>query len=91
MAITDTKASRDLVTATEYNTIADTVNQVREEGLGQNLTINGATFVGFVLNNLTTTERDNISTPPTGAVIFNTTTSKINVYNGSSWEVVTST
>lgn len=38
---------------------------------------------------VTTTERDAL-TVTAGAVVFNLTTSKLNTYNGSSWEVVTS-
>lgn len=34
---------------------------------------------------MTTTERDNISSPPTGLMIFNATTTKYNTYNGTSW------
>jgi hypothetical protein len=37
-----------------------------------------------VFDNLTTTERDSL-TPQTGGVIFNTTTSKMEYYNGSNW------
>ncbi len=33
----------------------------------------------------TTTERDAISSPTTGMVIYNTTTAQLEVYNGSSW------
>ena len=41
---------------------------------------------GVQIPNLTTTERDAISSPETGALIWNTTTSAINQYNGSAWE-----
>ena len=37
----------------------------------------------------TTTERDAISGPPTGLVVYNSTTNKLNSYNGSAWEEVT--
>jgi len=42
---------------------------------------------GVQIPNLTTTERDAISSPETGALIWNTTTSAINQYNGSAWEI----
>ena len=37
------------------------------------------------LLNVTTTERDAISSPNPGLMIFNTTTSTTNFYNGSAW------
>lgn len=43
----------------------------------------------LVLASYTTTARDALSVPA-GTLIFNTTTSKINVYTGSAWEAVTS-
>ena len=42
---------------------------------------------GVQIPNLTTTERNAISSPETGALIWNTTTSAINQYNGSAWEI----
>jgi len=38
---------------------------------------------------MTTTQRNAISTPLAGIVIYNTSTNKLNVYTGS-WEAVTS-
>lgn len=38
----------------------------------------------------TTTNRDLIVNPPTGYIIYNTTTNKLNFYNGSAWAAVTS-
>ncbi len=40
---------------------------------------------GLLMPRLTTTERDAITSPATGLIIYNTTTSKFNFYNGSSW------
>lgn len=42
---------------------------------------------GVQIPNLSTTERNAISSPETGAIIWNTTTSEINQYNGSAWEI----
>lgn len=42
---------------------------------------------GMLLPRMTTTERDNITSPATGLMIYNTTTGKFNYYNGSSWVV----
>ncbi len=39
---------------------------------------------------MTTAQRDAIASPPTGGMIYNTTTNKLNVYTGSAWEAVTS-
>lgn len=43
----------------------------------------------FIAPSYTTTDRDNL-TPKQGLVIFNTTTSKLNFYDGSAWRAVTS-
>lgn len=37
---------------------------------------------------LTTAQRDAITSPPAGLMIYNSTTRKINFYNGSAWEIV---
>lgn len=49
-----------------------------------------STTQGFLPPRMTTTQRDAIVAPPEGLQIHNTTTHKINFYNGSAWEVVTS-
>jgi len=40
----------------------------------------------FTPPKLTTSERDNISSPGEGVVIFNTTTKKLEVYDGNGWQ-----
>lgn len=40
------------------------------------------------IEELTTTQRDAIASPRTGTIIYNTTTNKINFYNGSAWRAV---
>lgn len=50
--------------------------------------IRSPTGVGLPI--LTTTERDAISSPEEGKLIYNTTTNKLNFYNGTSWQAVTS-
>jgi microcystin-dependent protein len=47
-----------------------------------------STSQGFLPPVLTTTQRDNISSPATGLKIFNSTTSQHETYNGSSWEAI---
>jgi len=49
-----------------------------------------STTQGFLPPRMTTAQRDGISNPVEGLVVYNTTTSKLNVYNGSAWEAVTS-
>lgn len=49
-----------------------------------------STTKGFRLMNMTTTQRDAISSPPAGLCVYNSTTNKLNVYSGSAWEAVTS-
>ncbi|MFY0605850.1 MAG: hypothetical protein JXR10_03990 [Cyclobacteriaceae bacterium] len=44
-----------------------------------------STTKGFLLPRLTTAERDVITSPAAGLMIFNTTTSKFNGYDGASW------
>lgn len=49
-----------------------------------------STTKGFRPPSMTTTERNAISTPIAGLMIYNNTTNKLNFYNGSAWEAVTS-
>lgn len=46
--------------------------------------------IKFVLPVLTTTERNSIGVPSEGWLIFNTTTNKLNFYDGTAWRQVTS-
>lgn len=46
-----------------------------------------STTLGFLPPRMTTTERDAISSPATGLVVYNTTTNLLNFYNGSSWQI----
>jgi len=50
-----------------------------------------STQLVFLPPRMTTTQRNLITPVPTGAVIYNTTTNKLNVYTGAGWEAVTST
>jgi hypothetical protein len=49
-----------------------------------------STTRGFLPPRMTTAQRDAISSPPAGLMIYNTTTNKLNVHTASSWEAVTS-
>jgi hypothetical protein len=49
-----------------------------------------STTRGFLPPRMTTAQRNAISTPPAGLMIYNTTTNKLNVRTASSWEAVTS-
>jgi hypothetical protein len=44
-----------------------------------------------ILPSMTTVVRDAVSSPAGGSLIFNSTTNKLNFYNGTAWEAVTST
>lgn len=50
-----------------------------------------STTKGFLPPRMTTTQRDAISSPAAGLQIYNTTTAKANVYNGSAWTELSST
>ncbi len=49
-----------------------------------------STTKGFLPPRMTEVQRDAISSPPAGLMIYNTTTNKLNFYNGTAWEAVTS-
>lgn len=49
-----------------------------------------STTTGFLPPRMTTAQRDAISNPAQGLMLFNTTTSKLNFYSGAGWEAVTS-
>lgn len=46
-----------------------------------------STGSGFLPPRMTTAQRDAISTPAPGLVVYNTTTNLLNFYNGSSWQI----
>lgn len=48
------------------------------------------TSKGFLIPRMTQTQRDAISAPATGLIIYNTTTNAFNFYNGTSWTALTS-
>jgi len=45
-----------------------------------------STTTGFLPPRMTTTERNAVSSPATGLMIYNTTTSELNSYNGAAWQ-----
>jgi hypothetical protein len=49
-----------------------------------------STTQGFLPPRMTTTQRDAITSVPAGLMVYNTTTNKLNVYNGTTWETITS-
>jgi hypothetical protein len=46
---------------------------------------------GILIPRMTTAERDNISSPATGLMLYNTITNQYNFYNGSAWVIWGST
>lgn len=49
-----------------------------------------STTQGLLLPRMTATQRDAIASPAAGLLVYNTTSGKLNFYNGSAWEAVTS-
>lgn len=49
-----------------------------------------STTQGLLFPRMTATQRDAISSPAAGLTVFNTTSSKLNVYTGAAWEAITS-
>ena len=49
-----------------------------------------STTKGFLPPRMSTGQRDAITSVPAGLMVYNTTTNKLNFYNGSAWEAVTS-
>ena len=47
-----------------------------------------STSAGFLSPRMTTAQRDAITSPAAGLLIFNTSTSQLNYYTGSSWQLV---
>tara|TARA_A100001201_G_scaffold133690_1_gene120935 strand:+ start:261 stop:464 length:204 start_codon:yes stop_codon:yes gene_type:complete len=63
---------------------------INVDSIGEQTSGNGISLDNVLkLKSLTTTQRDAL-TASAGMIIFNSTTSKINVYSGSAWEEVTS-
>lgn len=60
------------------------VNEIRPRTTGASVDFT----VPVGLKAYTTTDRDALSSVSAGEVIWNTTTSKMEVYNGSSWDSV---
>lgn len=52
---------------------------------GSGLLEMNSTTQGFLPPRMTTTQRDAISSPAEGLVVYNTTTDRLNAYDGSSW------
>jgi hypothetical protein len=49
-----------------------------------------STTQGLLLPALTTAQRDAVAAPAAGLLVYNATTNKLNFYNGTDWESVTS-
>ena len=60
------------------------VNEIRPRTPGASVDFT----VPVGVKNYTTTERDALSSLSAGELIYNSTTSKLEVYNGSSWDAV---
>jgi hypothetical protein len=49
-----------------------------------------STTKGFRLPNMTTTQKNAISSPAAGLMVFDTTLAKACIYSGAAWETITS-
>ena len=49
-----------------------------------------STTSGFLPPRMTTIERDAVVTPATGLLVYNTSTSQLNYYNGTAWQPISS-
>jgi len=68
------------------------VNNMRGERIKNvGIPINSNDAMTFGLPTYTTTLRDALAVKTQGMLIYNTTTNKLNFYNGSSWNEITST
>jgi hypothetical protein len=47
-----------------------------------------STDKGILIPRMSTTERNDIVSPASGLMVFNTTLNRFNFYNGTSWEVI---
>ena len=79
-------------TATDLTALALDVstNYVKLADLNTLIAAYQASLPGLAAKNMTTGQRNAIISPAPGLIIFNTTTSKLNVYTGYGWEVITS-
>lgn len=50
-----------------------------------------STTKGVRFPNMTTTQKNAVSSPAAGLVVFDTTLAKLCVYSGSAWQTITST
>ena len=70
-----------------YASIGGNVTVGGNSTLSGLLSFSGTNHAGLKLNNLTTVQRD-LLTPASGMTLFNTTVTKMQVYNGTSWKNV---
>lgn len=81
----DTVADNDVFIANRFTMLNDNGNVgIGTETPAAPLEVSSTTG-GVVFPRLTTTQRDAISSPTNGETIFNTTTNRVESYDGSSW------
>lgn len=79
-------ASSTIQTAASYASMAnDGLDIVVDSSVVSKIKSTGILFPSF-----TTSERDALTGVDTGSTIYNSTTNKLNFYNGSAWEAITS-
>jgi len=91
-AIVQALINKACSTATDLTALALDVstNYVKLSQLNTLIASYQASLPGLAAKNMTTGQRDAMVSPAPGLIIFNTTTSKLNVYTGSAWQVITS-
>lgn len=91
-AIVQAIITKVCATATDLTALALDVdtNYVKLADLNTLIASYQASLPGLTAKNMTTGQRDAMVSPATGLIIFNTTTSKLNVFTGSAWQVITS-
>ena len=82
--------------ATNNGTVAVTVDTNQNVGVGTSSPNASAildaqsTTKGVRMPNMTTTQKNAISSPAAGLMVFDTTLAKLCVYSGSAWQTITS-
>lgn len=85
-----TLSSGDVTTALGFTPLSQAAGDVRYvlkagDTMTGKLQFSGTTHVGLRLNNLTTAQRDAVAGPTAGDLIWNTTTSQVDRYDGATW------
>lgn len=84
---TITPGAQQVARTTEGTTINSRAGQVVDFRIN-NVVSGAATEKGFKFREFTSTQRDAIASPTANLTIYNTTTNKLNFYNGTAWRQI---